>query len=285
MGTTVVGCGLMGSALARAIAKGGEAVTVWNRTPARAEALVGENILMQPEIVDAISDNQLVVVCTATYETSWKSLEPVADFAGKSVVNLTTGTPPLSTRFEQWVKERGGRYLDGMILAYPEAIGALETEILVAGDPAVWADNEETLKHIGGRARHISADVKSPNVLDVALSGSFYMSAMAAFDESVAYTIDQGVRPVELVGLRGTILKLLSEQMVGAADAAENDTYGTDQATLDIFSSSAQTFLGALRSAGQRAHLLTAACENMEAARAAGHGGLGFHSQVKIAKR
>jgi choline dehydrogenase-like flavoprotein len=40
----VIGCGLMGSALARTFARNGLSVAVWNRTPERAEALAGKGI-------------------------------------------------------------------------------------------------------------------------------------------------------------------------------------------------------------------------------------------------
>ena len=40
----VVGCGLMGSALVRTLAKGGTTPTIWNRTQQKAEAIVQSGV-------------------------------------------------------------------------------------------------------------------------------------------------------------------------------------------------------------------------------------------------
>jgi 3-hydroxyisobutyrate dehydrogenase-like beta-hydroxyacid dehydrogenase len=62
----VGGFGLMGSALARAFAKSGHSVAVWNRTYERAEALAGDGITPVRLIEDAVGSAGLVVACTAT---------------------------------------------------------------------------------------------------------------------------------------------------------------------------------------------------------------------------
>jgi threonine dehydrogenase-like Zn-dependent dehydrogenase len=50
----VLGCGLMGAALVRALAKTGRSVAVWNRTPDRAEALAGDGVTPIRTVGDAV---------------------------------------------------------------------------------------------------------------------------------------------------------------------------------------------------------------------------------------
>ncbi len=41
---SVIGCGLMGSALVRTLAKGGSTLTIWNRTRQKAEAIAQSGV-------------------------------------------------------------------------------------------------------------------------------------------------------------------------------------------------------------------------------------------------
>src|SRR5215475_5045419 len=54
MHVAVLGTGIMGAAMARSLAREGHDVTVWNRTPARAQAAAGEGITACGAIADAV---------------------------------------------------------------------------------------------------------------------------------------------------------------------------------------------------------------------------------------
>jgi 3-hydroxyisobutyrate dehydrogenase-like beta-hydroxyacid dehydrogenase len=57
----VLGCGLMGSAVARALALAGYDVVVWNRTPAKALALVAERVRAVPTAREAMTSAGVVI--------------------------------------------------------------------------------------------------------------------------------------------------------------------------------------------------------------------------------
>lgn len=64
---TVVGAGRMGSAMARRLAGAGHAVTVWNRTPASADALAVEgSIVASASASDAVVGADVVIASLAT---------------------------------------------------------------------------------------------------------------------------------------------------------------------------------------------------------------------------
>lgn len=51
---TIIGLGPMGQAMARTLLTAGHDVTVWNRTPARAESLVGQGARLAATPAEAI---------------------------------------------------------------------------------------------------------------------------------------------------------------------------------------------------------------------------------------
>ena len=51
---SVIGLGAMGSALAEALLKSGLSVTVWNRSPARADALVAKGAVAAGSVNEAV---------------------------------------------------------------------------------------------------------------------------------------------------------------------------------------------------------------------------------------
>jgi 3-hydroxyisobutyrate dehydrogenase-like beta-hydroxyacid dehydrogenase len=282
MDIAVIGCGLMGSALARALAREENAVVVWNRTPERANALVGAGISVADSITDAMSGQPLVIICVSSYGAAIEACDPVRNLNGSTVVNLSTTTPTAAEQFEGWVKQRGGEYLDGAILAYPEDIGTPEAEILYAGAADTWARHEPTLMALGGASRYVSDRVSNPSILDQAIVGSFYMSALAAYVEAAAYANGRGVSADELNGLNDNIFNQLRRHMEEATKAIENDSYETDQATLGTYALSGQEFLDDMRDRGYPARMLTAAIENMDAGVRAGLGEKAFYAQAKV---
>ena len=189
---TVIGCGLMGSALARQLATSGLRVAAWNRTPERAEALAGDGVTPIGSVVDAVRMSELVVACTSTYEALLAALAPVDSWDGTTLVNLAGGTPQGAVELERWATGRGAGYLDGAIFCYPREIGSPEATIYFAGPPAVWSSHEQALMLLAGASRHVSERVDIPNVLYLGISVSLF-GAMSAYVEAATYVLDQGV--------------------------------------------------------------------------------------------
>jgi 3-hydroxyisobutyrate dehydrogenase-like beta-hydroxyacid dehydrogenase len=64
---TVIGLGLMGSALARAIQRAGHGLTVWNRSPAKMQPFIDDGVVGAPSIASAISASSVVLICIDNY--------------------------------------------------------------------------------------------------------------------------------------------------------------------------------------------------------------------------
>jgi 3-hydroxyisobutyrate dehydrogenase-like beta-hydroxyacid dehydrogenase len=131
---TVLGLGAMGSALATTLLDAGHAVTVWNRTPARAADLSARGAEAASAIGAAVTADQLIVACLFDHASVHETLDPVvAEMRGRTLVNLTTTTPNEARELAAWAAEHGIDYLDGAIMATPHMIGAPEASILYSG--------------------------------------------------------------------------------------------------------------------------------------------------------
>ncbi|WP_313958131.1 NAD(P)-binding domain-containing protein [Paenibacillus sp. Y412MC10] len=60
---SVIGLGMMGSALAQAFLMEGSRTTVWNRTPDKAETLAAQGAVAAGTVAEAIAASPLIVIC------------------------------------------------------------------------------------------------------------------------------------------------------------------------------------------------------------------------------
>ncbi|MBL7259769.1 NAD(P)-binding domain-containing protein [Paractinoplanes lichenicola] len=96
MSVTVLGLGPMGRALAGALLRAGEQVTVWNRSPGKDRALVeqGANSARTPG--EAAAASSLILVCVVNYDAAdliLRTGDVESALQGRTVVNLTADTP------------------------------------------------------------------------------------------------------------------------------------------------------------------------------------------------
>ncbi|MBT2466760.1 NAD(P)-dependent oxidoreductase [Streptomyces sp. ISL-66] len=197
---TLLGLGSMGTALARTWLAAGHPLTVWNRTPAKAEALAAEGAVVAASPAEAVAANGLVVLCLLDDASVGSALEGL-DLAGKDLVDLTTGTPADGRARAAWAKERGARFLDGGIMATPSMIGVPEAGgyVFYSGSPDLFEAHRSALEAPAG-ARFVGADPGHAALYDVAL-----LSAMTGLFAGIshAYALIEGedVSPKELAPL------------------------------------------------------------------------------------
>lgn len=268
---TVLGCGLMGSAIARFLAENGHTVVVWNRTHARAAELERDSVRAIREAAEAVSTGELVLACMTTYDNVSASLDGIEDLSGKVLVNVTTGTPAQAAAMERWTRERGGRYLDGAIFCYPEEVGQPKAKFLFSGAPELWDQTRATLGILGGESRFVSTDIGAANAV-LAGAAAFYIPALCSFLESVTYMTSRGlpadeVRSSTLHAIDN--LRHVTDELHAALEAGQ---YEEDQATLDTYAEGLKTVLAALAEDAQAAPIADAAMGSLAAACRAGLG-------------
>ncbi|MEV0829507.1 NAD(P)-dependent oxidoreductase [Nonomuraea rubra] len=132
---TVIGLGPMGSAMAGAYLRDGYDVTVWNRTPARADELVARGARRAESVEAALTANELVVLSLTDYDAMDAILAqaPESALTGCTLANLTSDTPDRARRAAAWLAERGAVQITGGVQVPPPAIGAPDAMTYYSG--------------------------------------------------------------------------------------------------------------------------------------------------------
>jgi 3-hydroxyisobutyrate dehydrogenase-like beta-hydroxyacid dehydrogenase len=168
---TVIGLGLMGTALARAIQHASHDLTVWNRSPAKMQPFIDDNIPAAPDAAAAIAASPVVLICIDNYavtEAMLRASDVMHLLAGRTVVQLSTGTPQDAANSADWVRAQGAAYLDGAILCGPQHIATDEAQILLCGDENAHDRTGGILACLGGRVRYLGPNIRAASALDLA---------------------------------------------------------------------------------------------------------------------
>ncbi|WDF37893.1 NAD(P)-binding domain-containing protein [Streptomyces sp. T12] len=269
---TLLGTGDMGTALARAWLCAGHPVTVWNRTPARAEPLAAEGAAVAASAAEAVAASRLVVVCLLDDASVGAALEG-ADLAGRDLVNLTTTTPAQGRSRSAWAEARGARFLDAGIMAVPPMIGDAESGayVLYSGSPGLFEEHGDTLAVPAG-TRYVGADPGFAALHDVAL-----LSAMSGMFAGVLHAFAlirrEDIAPKDFAPLLVSWLGAMAPAAHKAADQLQSGDYGTDVVSnLAMQVAGNATLLATAEEQGVSPELLTPYMSLLERWLAAGHG-------------
>lgn len=117
---TVIGLGPMGQAMAGALLRGGHPVTVWNRTPGRADALVAAGATRAADPAQAVRASPLTLLSLTDYPAMYEILGEHPDFlAGRDLVNLSSDTPEVTRAAAAWAAGHGARFATGGVMVPP----------------------------------------------------------------------------------------------------------------------------------------------------------------------
>jgi 3-hydroxyisobutyrate dehydrogenase-like beta-hydroxyacid dehydrogenase len=184
---SVLGLGLMGSALAEALLNAGHKVTVWNRTPTKAKPLTTKGALSVSSVSDAISASDVTLICVTGHNATVELLNNIrAPADGKTLVQLSTMTPDESRELARWAETKGMRYLDGAIFGVPSNVVGGKATMIYSG-PKELFDANETLFTALGAPKHLSSEIGASVTFDrvwyafgFALSMAFMQGAAMA---------------------------------------------------------------------------------------------------------
>ena len=168
---TVIGLGLMGSALANTLLAAGHDTTVWNRTREKMEPLISAGAHGAASLGEALINSPIALICVSNYNMTSNLLgtdDVVESLNGCSVVQLSSGTPREAIESEAWFSDKGASYLDGAILGGPEGIGKDATQILICGKEPCWNDCEPVLRCLAGRLQYLGENIRAAATLDLA---------------------------------------------------------------------------------------------------------------------
>ncbi|MFE1593919.1 NAD(P)-dependent oxidoreductase [Nocardia sp. NPDC058705] len=218
---SVIGLGVMGTALAKALLAGGHEVTVWNRTAARAEALVSDGAKVAANSAEAMAAGDLVVLCVLDDAAVREHLEPAADqVRGKVVVNLTTTSPEQARSLGRWAEANEVELIDGGIMAVPEMIGGPEAFVLYSGATGGFERFRAVLE-LFGRAEFVGEDLGAAAMYDVSILGAMY-AMFAAFRQGGTMVRSIGGSAARLSELTAPFLQSVAALLEGFAPGVDN---------------------------------------------------------------
>ncbi len=233
---SMLGLGYMGSALARAFLAQQHTVTVWNRTARKAEPLAEAGAQVATSVAEAIAASDVTVVCVSDYHGSDALLRPAeiaARLKGKTVVQLTTGTPQEARSGAAWAAEQGITYLDGAIMASPLEIGTPDGTLLYAGPQAAFERYQPLLLSLGGKSVFLGENPSHAAALEGSLL-SFLYASWIGFLHGAALCDSEGI-PIEnfLSATVPMLDNLLTPLVKSAAEMAGQRSYASTVASLN----------------------------------------------------
>ena len=275
---SVIGTGVMGSALARALAGAGHQVTAWNRTRSRALPLASAGVSVADSLLGAVRGGDPVIMCVSNQAAAAALLaDPgVTDLLrGRTLIQMTTGTPADGRRNADWAEGLGIGYVDAAILAYPREIGTPDAEIFYCGPAAApeVAPGLGPLLGALGTVHFVGEDAGRASVVDAALIAFFY-GTMAGFVQCVNLATAEGVPIGELLPLSGPFFsRFIANAVTETGERITERRYGEAQSSLDTHLGGIDLLvLGASREAGIDTGVVTAIKDTFARAVAAGHG-------------
>ena len=179
---TVIGLGKMGASLATTLQRAGHDLTVWNRSPAKAQPFVEEGVAVASDVVDAIKASPVILICidsNTVTDALLQTDEVMPHLAGRTIVQFSTSTPQEATASAAWLSAQGVSYLDGAIHCGPDDIGTDGAEFLLSGDEAALDRASGLLACLGGDVRFLGTNVRAASVLDLAVVCETYGRFMA----------------------------------------------------------------------------------------------------------
>jgi 3-hydroxyisobutyrate dehydrogenase-like beta-hydroxyacid dehydrogenase len=180
---TVIGLGSMGATIARLLIESGKRVTVWNRSPEKAEALTKRGAILASSVEAAIRASPVILMCVYDYKAANAILEApgvAAALQNRILVQLTTGSPEDSRQALVQASRHGASYLDGAIQAAPSQMGQPDTPILLSGDQAAYGRVEPILKILAGNIVYLGDKIEAAATMDLATL-SYVYGAFAGF--------------------------------------------------------------------------------------------------------
>ncbi|NGO11693.1 NAD(P)-dependent oxidoreductase [Streptomyces sp. HC44] len=279
---TVLGLGLMGTALATAFLKAGHPTTVWNRTASKTGPLTAQGATPAGTPAEAITASPLVLVCLTTYDDVTELLHPhTTALAGRTLVNLTNGTPVQARKLATWAEEHGIAYVDGGIMAVPQMIATEAAYVLYSGVQEAYETHRPTLAALGG-TRWTGTDPGLASLYDLSLLTGMYGMVMG-MAQSFALIRSADIPARDFAPLLTDWLNAMTNGLVpGTAEAIDSGNHLTDVSTLAVNQAAFPNLLNTFTDQGVRPELFAPMSQLLDRAIAEGHAHDGLSRLVDL---
>ncbi len=220
-----IGLGLMGRPMSLNLVKAGYAVTVWNRTPSRADEVVaaGAKLAASPREVASASDFLITMVSDppALEEVLWGTNGAMQALKRGSIyIDSSTVSPALARKISAACGQRGVRFLDAPVTGGDWGAKKGELVFMVGGDAQTLKDAEPVIGAMGKKWFHLGPN-GAGQTIKLAMN-SLMALQVDALAEAVALVAGAGLAPEKLIEVmqssmaRSTVLDVKSQNFLKA---------------------------------------------------------------------
>ncbi|WP_052423270.1 NAD(P)-dependent oxidoreductase [Nonomuraea candida] len=284
---TVMGLGPMGSVLAETFLGKGQSVTVWNRTAGKADALVAKGAHRAATVAEAVAASPVTIACLNDYATLHQVLDSAGGaLQGRTLVNLTSGTPAEARAATDWASEHALGYLDGAIMVPPPLVGQPGSVFLYAGPREAFDRHRATLELLGD-PRHLGADPGLAVLFNTAMLEMMY-TTLNGFLHGAALVGSAGVPAAEFAELAlGWFMPVVLNpaSLATQAPSLDEGAYPGDLGTMRMNLNALEHILRTSVEQGVHSDQPRLMKDLAERAIAQGHGAENYFSMFEIFKK
>jgi 3-hydroxyisobutyrate dehydrogenase-like beta-hydroxyacid dehydrogenase len=185
----LIGLGNMGSGMASSLLKGGHEVAVYNRTPSKAQALVGHGARYAAQVADACRGEAVITMLAddhAVESLVFGDAGVIKNLARGAIhISSSTISVALSEKMAAEHAASGQRFVSAPVFGRPEAAAAAKLFITAAGAPDAVDACMPLFESIGQRIFRFGDNAPDANLIK--LSGNFLISSVIeALGEALA---------------------------------------------------------------------------------------------------
>ncbi|MBO9340310.1 MAG: NAD(P)-dependent oxidoreductase, partial [Chloroflexus sp.] len=191
-----IGLGIMGRGMAANILRAGFPLTVWNRTPGRADELVAAGARLATSPADLAAHSDIVISCvsdTPDVEAVLFGPHGVVEGAraGTLVIDMSTISPQGAQQFAARLAERGIGFLDAPVSGGSEGAARGTLSIMVGGPAALVERAMPVLQAMGKTITHVGDHGAGQTVKLV--NQILVVGTMLAISEALVFAQASGV--------------------------------------------------------------------------------------------
>jgi 3-hydroxyisobutyrate dehydrogenase-like beta-hydroxyacid dehydrogenase len=268
---TLIGLGPMGRAMVNVLLDNGHPVTVWNRTPSRADDLVARGAVRADSPAEAVRAGELVVLSLTDYQAMYDILGSVEDLGGKVIVNLSSDSPQKTREAAKWAEQRGAEFVTGGVMVPALMVGTESSYVYYSGPKDVFDAHEKTLRLIG-KPHYMGAD---PGLAQLYYQANLdvFLTALSAFLHGAALLGSAGVSAKEFAPWAVECLQLAAHFLPDTAEQIDSGNHPGDLSTAKMMGATADHILETSQALGIDLELPKAIKAHYDRAIAAGKGG------------
>ena len=185
----LIGLGNMGSGMASSLLKGGHDVTVYNRTPSKAQALVGQGARYAAQVADACRGDAVITMLAddvAVESVVFGDAGVIKNLARGAIhISSSTISVTLSEKMAAEHAASGQWFVSAPVFGRPEAAAAAKLFITAAGAPDAVDACMPLFESIGQRTFRFGDNAPDANLIK--LCGNFLISSVIeALGEALA---------------------------------------------------------------------------------------------------